>query len=1395
MTLPSRLLLLSTFVAGMPLEGFAADWPMWRHDAARTAATPDALPLGLHELWVKDLPPQQTAWPASQDKLQFDASYQPIVVGRRMIVGSTVNDSVTAFDTHTGAELWRFYTEGPVRFAPAAWRDCVFAASDDGWLYCLDLATGDLHWKVRGGPKQRPIIGNDRLISTWPARGGPVVADDTVYFAAGIWPSMGVFIHAVDSTTGEIHWTNSEVSSRYITHPHGADAFGSISPQGALVVSGDDLLVPGGRTLPAVFDRRTGAFKSFQFGGKGGAGHAVMAAGPFYFVDDEMYLTADGALLGLLPAALFDGKRIIGANRDSLVVTPYSEKVEVTAAVGRRGEPITKKTFRAESARHSLRDPGTPLLMAGELVFVTGKDRLAAYPVAPPEGAQQPLEPVWSVPFHETAASMLAADNKLFVVTTSGRIHCYGTETVAPAPPVVAAGVDSPTSDAVREFVADISQRVPFAGGYAVVVSAEEALVNELISQTKYRLVVIDPDAGRVEQLRRTCDTAGWYGTRLSAHAAMLTDFHLPPYLADLIVLPHAATDAELVASFAALHPYGGTKFVRTTEAEHDHLQQMLNGDDRFAGAEIARHNDWTVIRRNGPLPGASSWTHQYADASNSVVSDEQRVRAPLGILWFGGPSNDKVLPRHGHGPTPQVAGGRLVIEGANMLRCTDVYTGRLIWERELPGLGKFYDNTSHQPGAGEIGSNYVTLPDRVYVIHAGRLLALDAATGETVQTFALPESPDSANWGWLAVEGDTLLATVAPVALQGVKPSREAVVPPGSTAIVPPHAKWRYVAGSDPPEEWINPDFDANSWREGEAGFGYGDNDDRTVLSDMLGRYARVYIRAEFDGARLHQAGALTVMMNYDDAFIAFLNGHEVLRVNVGEGRGAAADELDSHEADGYEAFDIPDFGQYVVPGRNVLCIEGHNDGLTSSDFSLDPYVLARREEATADAPQLADLLKPAAYAAESRRLVAFDRHSGEVRWQRDAAYSFRHNGICAGGGKAYCIDGMSDQKLDLLRRRGVSLTDKPRLLALDLLTGDETWSAAEDVAGTFLNYSREHDVVLLGGSAFKDRAADESGQGLFAFRGRDGTVLWKDAGVKYSGPCLLLGDRIITNGNGGFELGLLTGEASGWSYTRMYGCNTAIGCTNLLTFRSGAAGILDLTALSGTGNLGGFRSSCTSNLIPADGVLNAPDYTRTCSCAYQLQTSLAFVHDPDVEHWTFNDPKTLPPQSHVGINLGAPGDRKDNDGLLWLEYPVRGGPSPAISVEIEPAAARTFVHHSATLPDGRQNWIGASGVTGARRITWKPPAPLNSVATVRLVFADPDRLLPGQRVFSVKLQGRTVLENWDVAREAASPGAAVVRDIAAVEIGDQLTIELAPSSDAAGAETVLCGFGIMQP
>ena len=175
-------------------------------------------------------------------------------------------------------------------------------------------------------------------------------------------------------------------------------------------------------------------------------------------------------------------------------------------------------------------------------------------------------------------------------------------------------------------------------------------------------------------------------------------------------------------------------------------------------------------------------------------------------------------------------------------------------------------------------------------------------------------------------------------------------------------------------------------------------------------------------------------------------------------------------------------------------------------------------------------------------------------------------------------------------------------------------------------------------------------------------------------------------------------------WSFTRTYGCNTAVASEHLLTFRSGAAGFYDLATHCGTGNFGGFKSGCTSNLIVADGVLNAPDYTRTCTCAYQNQTSLALVPMPEMEMWTYNtfrlENTAEKPVRRVGVNLGAPGDRRSEDGTLWLEYPSVGGDSPTLPIEIE-GELTWFRHHSTRVSGQGLPWVAASGVEGLRQMT----------------------------------------------------------------------------------------------
>jgi len=483
------------------------------------------------------------------------------------------------------------------------------------------------------------------------------------------------------------------------------------------------------------------------------------------------------------------------------------------------------------------------------------------------------------------------------------------------------------------------------------------------------------------------------------------------------------------------------------------------------------------------------------------------------------------------------------------------------------------------------------------------------------------------------------------------------------------------------------------------------------------------------------------------------------------------------------------------------------------------------------------------ARFAAESAYLVVLDRHSGETLWTRKAAHAFRHNAVVAGRGKVFGIDGVTQAKLDLLRRRGLEPAESPRLLALDARTGALVWSAESSVLGTWLGYSAEHDVLLQGGSKSSDRAADEAAAGMTAYRGADGTVLW-ELSESYLGPPILHHDRIITQVPYGTQQASpakvfslltgreitrthpLTGETVPFTWVRFYGCNTGVACENLLTFRSAAASFVDLAGGQGTSSLGGFKSGCTSNLIAADGVLSAPDYTRTCICSYQNQSSLALIHDSDAEMWSFDHfppPAQPTPVTRVGLNLGAPGNRMAPDGTLFIEVPSVGGPSPDVPVRWAGDGPRWFRRHSGFY-GGDKPWVGASGLEGAGTLTVRPfvqpaegspdkvaafvynaltpsltparepqgafEAPRNY--TVRLYFAEPEQLATGARVFSVALQGQSVLQDFDVVAVAGDAAGTVVREFAHVPVQDDLAIALAPAA-ASAALPILCGVELI--
>src|SRR5262249_14672382 len=156
-----------------------------------------------------------------------------------------------------------------------------------------------------------------------------------------------------------------------------------------------------------------------------------------------------------------------------------------------------------------------------------------------------------------------------------------------------------------------------------------------------------------------------------------------------------------------------------------------------------------------------------------------------------------------------------------------------------------------------------------------------------------------------------------------------------------------------------------------------------------------------------------------------------------------------------------------------------------------------------------------------------------------------------------------------------------------------------------------------------------------------------------------------------------------------------------HLVLFRSGAAGFYDLWHDGGTGNLGGFRSSCTLNLIAAGGVVAAPGSTPTRPGRYSQQGSVGVVHPPGCGPVSVTAGREVKaPIRRLGLNLGAPGSRKADDGTLWLEYPPAGGPAPKLAVTTVPAKPETFRLHQSQVNGRGPSWVGASGLRGLRSL-----------------------------------------------------------------------------------------------
>lgn len=252
------LLAVSIFlIENLSLQAAAmGDWPTYRADNARSGIQTQSVHPPLKQSWVfRAKQPPRPAWQGEakwdgwnkvydlKNRQDFDHAFHVVGADDAIYLGSSSEDKVICLDAESGDLRWVFYTEGPVRLAPALHGGDLYVGSDDGYVYRLKASDGSLIWKVRPGPRDYRIPGNGRIISAWPARTGVVIQDGVVYTGVGMFPSEVVYVCALNPEDGNILWKTEQTD---------------LPAQGYLVASKSRLYVPTGRNNPVVLSIKDG---------------------------------------------------------------------------------------------------------------------------------------------------------------------------------------------------------------------------------------------------------------------------------------------------------------------------------------------------------------------------------------------------------------------------------------------------------------------------------------------------------------------------------------------------------------------------------------------------------------------------------------------------------------------------------------------------------------------------------------------------------------------------------------------------------------------------------------------------------------------------------------------------------------------------------------------------------------------------------------------------------------------------------------------------------------------------------------------------------------------------------------------------------------------------------
>jgi hypothetical protein len=207
-------------------------------------------------------------------------------------------------------------------------------------------------------------------------------------------------------------------------------------------------------------------------------------------------------------------------------------------------------------------------------------------------------------------------------------------------------------------------------------------------------------------------------------------------------------------------------------------------------------------------------------------------------------------------------------------------------------------------------------------------------------------------------------------------------------------NSTYKYLKGSAAANlagNWMTEAFDDSGWSSAQAPFRYGDGTGGTLLGDMMNYYPTMYLRSTFNAFSIDRIIEITLTVNYDDGFVIWINGVEAMRQNAPTALSSASLATANHESGTVVSFKLDSSDVHLEEGENLLCIQGLNVSLNSSDFYFDMGI-----SASLLLPEVSDSLR-----------ITFDSEAGFY----DDPFTLVLQTDAAGYNIVYTLDGSNPQ------------------------------------------------------------------------------------------------------------------------------------------------------------------------------------------------------------------------------------------------------------------------------------------------------------------------------------------------------------------------------------------------